>query len=738
MSRFAARVPGLFRRHRVLAVLLVLGLALRVLAMIAVRPAIFYIDSVASYLLPLPQLAVTGQDPIGYDILILKPVLAVANLTTVVALQHLMGLGIAITGYALLVHKGAWRWLAALAMAPVLLDAYQVQIEHNIMSDPLFEALLTAALTVLAWPRRPDWRHVLAAGLLLGIAVPVRQAGEPLIIAGVVYVLLAARAWRWRVALTAILVGCFALPIAGYAVLYHHSTGVYGLSRVGGGSMYGRVATFADCTGVSMPDDERALCPPVPRPPGHGPDYWAHDPASPSNTVKPPAGMTEDEFLRDFDKRILKHQPLDFAGAVLRDSVNLFGWGRPANTNPDATTERWRFQTTFPTFLPLVSIPEITQLSHRYGDGPPTVNKPIAGFLRGYQLSVGFTPGPVVLVSILIALAAALGLGRARRAPTRGPAALFLITGVVLLLFSDLFQFSWRYQLPGYILFPIAAVLGLVALFYEPPRPEFPEPADVDAERAFTAEYGERVFPSVVMLIAAYNEEKGIGAVLDSIPKQSCGLSIAPLVVVDGCKDGTAAVAREHGAYVCDVPVNRGQGAALRLGYHLARTGGAEFIVTTDADGQYEIAELPLLLKPLLADEADFVTGSRQLGSNESADQVRRLGTKVFAGIVSVLTRQRITDTSFGFRAMRAELTGQVRLTQPQYQSSELLVGALCLGYRVREQPMTMHPRNQGSSKKGNNLVYGSRYARVVFSTWLRERKMTRSRTANLTRNIAA
>jgi glycosyltransferase involved in cell wall biosynthesis len=325
-----------------------------------------------------------------------------------------------------------------------------------------------------------------------------------------------------------------------------------------------------------------------------------------------------------------------------------------------------------------------------------------------------------------------------RRAPTRAPAALFLLAGVVLLLFSDLFQFSWRYQLPGYILFPIGAVLGLVALFDRPSRPEFPEPADIDARERFEAEYGERPFPPVVMLIAAYNEQAGIGGVLDSIPKESCGLDVAPLVVVDGGTDATAEVAREHGAYVCAVPVNRGQGAALRLGYHLARTGGAQYIVTTDADGQYEMSELPLLLKPLLADEADFVTGSRQLGANESADQVRRLGTKVFAMIVSVLTGQRITDTSFGFRSMRAELTGQVRLTQPQYQSSELLVGALCRGYRVLEQPMTMHPRNQGRSKKGNNLVYGGRYARVVFSTWLRERKMTRSRSANLTRNIAA
>ena len=370
------------------------------------------------------------------------------------------------------------------------------------------------------------------------------------------------------------------------------------------------------------------------------------------------------------------------------------------------------------------------------------INVPLARLLRGYQLDVGFTPGPVLAVSLLLVVAAALGLGRARRsgAAARGPAVLFGVAGVAVLLFADIFEFSWRYQLPGFVLLPLAGALGLTALLRSAPRaaPAFPEPADAAAIEAFTAEYGEPRFPAVVLLIAAYNEQAGIGRVLDAVPTRCLDLEIAPLVVVDGASDGTAEQARRHGAAVCEVPVNRGQGAALRLGYHLARRGGARFIVTTDGDGQYDLAELPRLLEPLVAGRADFVTGSRQLGANESTDPVRRLGTRVFATLVSLLTGHRITDTSFGFRAMRAELTGRVRLTQPQYQSSELLVGALSQGYRVVEQPMTMRRRAAGSSKKGNNLIYGARYTRVVLSTWARERNTTRSSTANLTRNTAA
>jgi len=71
---------------------------------------------------------------------------------------------------------------------------------------------------------------------------------------------------------------------------------------------------------------------------------------------------------------------------------------------------------------------------------------------------------------------------------------------------------------------------------------------------------------------------------------------------------------------------------------------------------------------------------------------------------------------------MRAEVTAAVTLEQPQYQSSELLISTLANGFRVLELPMVMRVRANGRSKKGNNLVYGSRYTRVVLRTWWRER----------------
>jgi len=251
---------------------------------------------------------------------------------------------------------------------------------------------------------------------------------------------------------------------------------------------------------------------------------------------------------------------------------------------------------------------------------------------------------------------------------------------------------------------------------------------DDTAVKAFVQAYGDRAtrLAPVAIVIAAYNEEGAIGPVIEALPGEVCGLATVTVVVADGCADGTVAEARAAGALVCDVPVNRGQGAALRLGYRLAREGGADYIVTTDADGQYNPAEIERLLEPILAGEADFVTGSRKLGSEETKDPVRKLGVRVFALTISLLTGQRISDTTFGLRVMRSEVTGAVRLEQPQYQASELLIGVITHGYRVVERPATIHRRQVGKSKKGNNAFYALNFAKVVARTWWRERQRRR------------
>lgn len=249
---------------------------------------------------------------------------------------------------------------------------------------------------------------------------------------------------------------------------------------------------------------------------------------------------------------------------------------------------------------------------------------------------------------------------------------------------------------------------------------------DIAALDEFVERYGDVQLTPVTVLIAAYNEADNIGAVLESIPATTCGLPVSILVVDDGSGDGTADVARSHGALVCAAPRNRGQGAAFRLGYHIAKTHGSTYIATTDADGQYDASELDLIVGPLVDGRADFVTGSRRLGLYMTDDVVRHAGVHVFATLMSVIARRRVTDTSNGFRAFRTDLVDHLILEQPQYQATELLIGVMYRGFRVLEIGTSMRHRASGSSKKGPNLVYGYRFGRVILRTWLRELRRNR------------
>jgi glycosyltransferase involved in cell wall biosynthesis len=249
-------------------------------------------------------------------------------------------------------------------------------------------------------------------------------------------------------------------------------------------------------------------------------------------------------------------------------------------------------------------------------------------------------------------------------------------------------------------------------------------PDDRDAAAAFLAAHQPRLGAPLAVVIPAYNEEPTVAEVVSEIPGQAAGLPIEVIVVVDGAKDATAARAGEAGALVCDVSVNRGQGAALRLGYWLARARGAQVIATIDADGQYEPQELGAVVQPILDGRADFVSGSRRLGSELTTDRVRHLGVIVFGAIFSLLVRHRVTDPACGLRAMRSELTAGVILEQPQYQASELMISAALHGFRLAEVPTTMRDRasHAGHTKKDGNLRYGLRFARAALQTWWRDR----------------
>ena len=257
-------------------------------------------------------------------------------------------------------------------------------------------------------------------------------------------------------------------------------------------------------------------------------------------------------------------------------------------------------------------------------------------------------------------------------------------------------------------------------------QPYVPE-VRAQAIREFGERHSDLELGPVVVVIAALDEEEGIVGVLDGVAPEACGLKVDTLVIDDGSRDHTSEVSRAHGAHVARLERNCGHGIALRVGYQLAREYGGRYIVTLDGDGQWDPVEVPRMVEPLENGEADLVLGSRVLGRSDDDDSFRQLGVHFFARLVSLLTGTRVTDTSTGLRAMRTEVTATVRQEQVQYQTSELLIGAILQGYRVTERPIVMHKRTAGHSKKGKNLLYGFRYARVVLQTTWRERRAARA-----------
>jgi hypothetical protein len=488
-GRAAGGLGAPLRRHWLLAVLLAAGLILRILAQAAYRPALLFSDSIRYLYLS------GGNDPVGYRVL-LKPVLLVGNLDMVAAVQHLLGLGMAVALYILLLRRGAPRALAALATAPVLLDAYQVQMEQSIMSDVLFEVLIVAGLVILLWEHSPRPWMVAAGGFALGSSATVREVGQILILPAALYLLVAVRGWRLMLRQAAVLCAAFLLPILAYCTTSYVVTGHFRLANQGTNELYGRVVLAADCHAVQLPADERPLCPTRQYALKLGIDNLVHSPKSPLRDFRPP-GQATSAIAADFTQRVFWQDPAGVVAAIGRDALRLFALTRVTSPG-DTPIARWQFQATYPTYQH-VSLQTVRAAGQRFGGGGPAVSRPLAAFLRAYQLDGGYTPGPLLALAALAGLAGSMGVLRRRRfrghdrgddrgndrgdgrGDDRGNPAgsaavrddqrdlsaaclLCFAVAVTLLLTSDAFEFSWRYQLPALITLPPAGALGVLAI----------------------------------------------------------------------------------------------------------------------------------------------------------------------------------------------------------------------------------------------------------------------------------
>jgi glycosyltransferase involved in cell wall biosynthesis len=203
----------------------------------------------------------------------------------------------------------------------------------------------------------------------------------------------------------------------------------------------------------------------------------------------------------------------------------------------------------------------------------------------------------------------------------------------------------------------------------------------------------------IVAIVPAWNEAGAIGGVVDEI--LAFDSSIDVVVIDDASADETVAIAERHGATVLPLLFNVGIGGAVQTGFRYARDEGFEIAVRLDGDGQHDASELEKLIEPIRAGEADLVIGSRFVDPDGSYRPpfARRVGIRVFAGLVSLLGGQKVTDTTSGFSAMnRAGIELFATEYPHDYPEVEATLVALRSGLRLTQVQVEMRERQAGTS----------------------------------------
>ena len=207
-----------------------------------------------------------------------------------------------------------------------------------------------------------------------------------------------------------------------------------------------------------------------------------------------------------------------------------------------------------------------------------------------------------------------------------------------------------------------------------------------------------RTDKKILVIIPAYNEAETIGRVIEKTLQR---FPIGDILVVnDGSSDSTSAISKQKGAMVLDLTYNLGIGAAMQAGYKFADRMDYDIAVQCDADGQHHPAEIKKLINALMNEGVDMVLGSRYLRKKRFRSEIlRRLGVLIFSNILSVIVRQRLTDTTSGFRAVNKELIKSFATYYPDdYPEPEALVLLHREGFTMKEISVNMSSRKGGNS----------------------------------------
>jgi hypothetical protein len=460
-------LSGVVRANRTFSIILLAAALLRLIVMLGYPPAMFFNDSY-NYMTDAVTKAPDVVRSDGYP-LFLSVLLPFHSLNVVTGLQALMGLAMGAGIYAVLRHRGLPWWGATIPALPVLFDVFEVQLEHMIAADVLFYALVTLVLVLLCWWDRPPLWIAVLAGLATGYATTVRTVGEPLLVIVVVAMLLRRMGWR-RVVATAV---AGVVPILGYMVWFHSSTGKYALDESTGTFLYSRVQSFADCNRMDPSAKLRVLCDPraLKDRPSSQEYLWSDD--TPLATLTGPNNANRftpqiESLTMKFAERAIEKQPLDYVKVVASDTLRTFRWtregandiGSSSAGNLEGSGSKFRFESP-PVEAKIEAVPGWVTTdpanAHAARDfggatyGETSVNQPWSDLLRAYQ-KVFYLRGPFVFLFAAVgAVGVWLGIRRRTRVPGTGWGGLPLLpwlVGVALIVLPPMTAgFSYRYVL---------------------------------------------------------------------------------------------------------------------------------------------------------------------------------------------------------------------------------------------------------------------------------------------------
>jgi len=444
------------RRHWLFGIALAGAVAIRVLVMVAFRPVMWFGGDSASYLstglrlIPDPS-RVGGY---GFGLWALRPL---HSFVVVAAVQHAMGVAMGVLSYLLARRYGLPAWAATLATLPVFFDAYQLQLEQDMLPDIPFAFLVILALYLLL--RVPGERRLVpaaVAALALGLSAILWPVGLALLLVLLVFLTVRGGRARWAAAGAALV--CGVVPVLGYAGWFDAHEGQFSLTRSDGVFLWSRTMSFADCAIIKPPAGEQRLCPP------QGPRIasslyiWNGD----SPLLAMPGGRfaaRTDSLARNFALRAIEAQPDGYLSAAAHDFWLSFYWDRPVH--PDAgIVDRYQFADAATAWVPAsMRTPgggTVASDQARYAGSPsPTgVSQPLARWLVSYQNWI-YLRGTLLGLILLGGLATMIVR---RRTGGAGLAWAFALT--ILLVPPLIADFDLRYLVPAVPAAGLAAALA--------------------------------------------------------------------------------------------------------------------------------------------------------------------------------------------------------------------------------------------------------------------------------------